>query len=333
MIEEFEVPRVYNEDLHAPLRHDKPKTKKAGMPIIIDADFLVYFCAFSCETKEFFIQTGEGMVPLHDVNGNLVPSFSGITKVRKWLADGGNELWTEEDFTVNELLLHEDDCRKKLDDKLSWIAEQAHSNDLRIYVDSDSDGGSYRYELATLAPYKEGRKPRPTYYNVARDHLLSKAGSGTTGNDEVDDMCAFYGRKYVGRVVTCSIDKDTYTYEGWHLHPTEPEKKGIHWVTQWEACYEFYRSLLTGDRTDNIKGITGTKACPGVGNAHKAVKALAECKTEAEMLEICCEVYSTHRVLDEMEWYQGVDWQDALVENANLLYLRRDGLNDKWRRL
>lgn len=106
-------------------------------------------------------------------------------------------------------------------------------------------------------------------------------------------------------------DKDLNQLPGHHYNPVTDER---YYVTEFEGLKSFYTQLLTGDRTDNIKGLDR------IGPV-KAAKILKDCKTEQEMLQAVTKAYA-----DKGESF------DRLVENGKLLWLRREP-GQTWRPL
>lgn len=176
---------------------------------------------------------------------------------------------------------------------------------------TSSDKSNFRYDLATIKPYKGNRQqPKPVHYEAVRDYLQRRWDAIVVHGEEADDRLAQFQydcmqRLYDGDAeqhdVTCiaTIDKDLDMVPGWHFNYTSKSK---YWVTEDEAMRNFYTQLLVGDKVDNIQGV------PGIGKA-KAAKAFASCDTEEELYEACLELYEGN-IHD-------------LMENANLLWMRR----------
>jgi len=115
------------------------------------------------------------------------------------------------------------------------------------------------------------------------------------------------------KTVIATVDKDLNNTPGWHFNWNKGE---LYWVSEEEATYNFYRQLLTGDRTDNIQGI------PGIG-PKKAEKILAECDSELSMYLAVWEAYGEY--MNTQGDYPEQDEVDAvLLENAYLLWMVRE---------
>lgn len=173
--------------------------------------------------------------------------------------------------------------------------------------------GNYRHDLATIQPYKGNRtQPKPQYLEAVREYMVYAWKAVVVDGREADDACGC--DQWASRdKSTCivSIDKDLKTIPGWHFNPVKEEHS---YVTLDEANKFFYTQLLTGDRTDNIRGVDGI-------GPKKAEKFLEGLRSEHDMYRKCLDVY-TGKYKDK-----GLEY---LLENAQLLYIQRKGEDDRW---
>jgi len=148
---------------------------------------------------------------------------------------------------------------------------------------------------------------------------------------EADDIVAEEARENIGQVIVASGDKDLLTVEGWHLNLGNI-KEGVHYVTALAACRNLYGQMLTGDKIDNIKGLSGGNDKKGWG-VIGAMKALSEYDNEYDMAKFVAKEYKSKYpdgVMSE-DGTTHLTWQDMLVETANLLFLRRyQDVRFKW---
>jgi len=159
---------------------------------------------------------------------------------------------------------------------------------------------NFRNEIAVTAPYKGNRtSAKPKHLELIRNYLVSAWDAKVSDNEEADDCIAIEHVANNYETIIASIDKDFMQLKGKHWNYVKKEMKE---VSEQEALINFYMQVLTGDRTDNIIGISG------IGPV-KAQRILAGCESAAEMYTACVEAYggSTERVL----------------ENGRLLHLRR----------
>ena len=166
----------------------------------------------------------------------------------------------------------------------------------RVYL---TGKGNFRNEYAVTAGYKANRKDKekPEHLAAIRQYLIDEWAAVVSVEEEADDLIAIAATADDDSLIV-SIDKDFDQVPGKHFNPN---KQSFYDVSVEDASRFLYEQILTGDRADNIIGIKG------VGPV-KAKKALADCTTEREMYDVCVEMY---------------DDEERVIENARLLYLRR----------
>ena len=151
--------------------------------------------------------------------------------------------------------------------------------------------------------YKANRTAtKPKHLQFLRDYLVeSWQGTVATGM-EADD---YLGINQHESSIICSIDKDLLQVPGKHYNFV---KKEFYEVDEETGLRSFYTQLLTGDTSDNIKGIAG------IGPV-KAKKALTGYFTEKGMFSVVREMYEND------EW---------LIMNGRCLHILRS-LDDDWK--
>lgn len=176
------------------------------------------------------------------------------------------------------------------------------SEKARIFLQG---GGNYRDRLASIQPYKGNRDPskRPTWYAEIREYLLEFCGAELVTGMETDDACGIEQWKHKDRS-TCivSIDKDLLMIPGHHYNFAKQE---FRYVTLAEANKNFWTQVLTGDTTDNIRGI------PKVG-IKTAEKLLANVDSWMDMAMVAKKAYADKGIAHEFH------------ENATLLWIQRE---------
>ena len=184
-----------------------------------------------------------------------------------------------------------------------WVTEIVYfalgCEDYKAWITGKTN---FRNEVAVTVPYKGNRKDmvKPKHYDALRHHL-TRLGAVITEGEEADDAVAIESCR--GNYWIVHQDKDLNQLPGHHYNPVTDER---YYVTEFEGLKNFYTQLLTGDRTDNIKGLDR------IGPV-KAEKILKDCKTEQELLQAVTKAYE-----DKGEPF------DRLVENGQLLWLRRE---------
>lgn len=124
--------------------------------------------------------------------------------------------------------------------------------------------GNYRFQV--YPEYKANRlkTPKPKYLQECRDFLVNVFGAKTSEGCEADDMLGIIqstSNELGIETIISSIDKDLLMIPGWHYIPEITRKGQI--VREAKRCYVspldglifFYTQLITGDPTDNIKGV------------------------------------------------------------------------------
>lgn len=171
-----------------------------------------------------------------------------------------------------------------------------------------SGSKNFRYELATLKPYKGNRKDRkPEHFLALRQYLQNNWGAEVTDGIEADDACTILHTEYLEKglePVTCSGDKDLLQQMGWNFNL---DKNRLKYITEFEADKNFYYQMLVGDSTDNIGGV------PSIG-PKKAAAILKDARDKVG-LETC--------VQQAYKSFCGPNWRDIMIENGRLLYLQR----------
>lgn len=166
--------------------------------------------------------------------------------------------------------------------------------------------GNFRNEVAKTLEYKGNRKDaeKPRYLQSVRDYLVNMYGAVVSEGEEADDLIAIEATKLGYDACIASVDKDFLQVPCWHYNIGKQEFVK---VDELEGLRFFYSQILTGDRVDSIQGLKGI-------GPKKADKILRDCGSEFELYSA---VYRTYeRVLKE-------DFEDFMLENAQLLWLRR----------
>lgn len=158
---------------------------------------------------------------------------------------------------------------------------------------------NFRNEIAVTQPYKGNRKDfvKPKHYDAIRNHLI-RLGAVVTEGQEADDAVAIEMTEFPDKYILVGQDKDLLQIPGEHYNPV---KKEFTTITPDIGLRNFYTQILTGDRTDHIKGVDK------IGPV-KAAKLLKDCKTELEMWDVCVEAHGS---------------VERALEDARLLWLRR----------
>jgi hypothetical protein len=215
-----------------------------------------------------------------------------------------------------------DDVEMMTEVMLKNILVNTSSTEYMLHISGPSN---YRIGLATIQEYKgnRDRSTRPLHYQYIKDYLIDKHPHIISDNCEADDTCSISlwdefkkarksKRKSSCEAILCSIDKDLLGTPGYHYNISSKE---IIWQTPSMANLHFAKQILTGDRVDNIPGLSvlsGNKLKVG---PVKSTKILEDCTDLKSYYEAICGVYE--------EWV-GENWHDKLQEVGSLLYMQRE---------
>lgn len=195
----------------------------------------------------------------------------------------------------------------RADKTLKDITSVTDADDVRLFLSGSSN---FRKEL--YPEYKANRikMVRPRWLESVREYLVLTWGAIVTDGYEADDAIgiAMGQCDAEGSAGVCvSIDKDLYQLPGLHYHFVDGTFRRVEIDEGWQ---NFYRQMLTGDRADNIPGITGI----GKVRAAKLTSGL----DESSLFECVKKLYNNN---------------ELFLRNARLLYVWRKPQDDFKRHL
>lgn len=262
------------------------------MKALIDGDIICYRAGFAVQKNSYFALTDEG---------DLLGSFTDKREADAYLEELGYGY-----LHKNEIVEPVSHALQAVKTSISGILETLKLNDYDIYL---TGKGNFREKLATIQPYKGNRDPshKPVHYEAIREFMVSHYLAIVVDEMEADDAMgiAQATASIAESTIIVSIDKDMDMIPGWHYNWVKGNK---YFVTESMALRNFYMQLLTGDPTDNIRGVQG------IGPA-KATKLLEGKESEESMYFACVEAYKGNLI--------------ELNENAQLLWIKRTPF-DMW---
>ena len=188
----------------------------------------------------------------------------------------------------------------KVEDAIDDIVFKTGVENFRVFLT-----GKDNFRKTIYPEYKAQRpKEKPYWLQKVRDHLVEVFKAEVCDGQEADDMLGIVQSTSPEPTIICTIDKDLLMIPGNHYNFVKDE---FATVTDEEGLRHFYMQCLTGDRSDNIKGI------PGVG-PKKAERVLAGCHTELDMFKAVRDAYSN---------------DEEFLMNARVLWIRRIS-NEDW---
>lgn len=157
----------------------------------------------------------------------------------------------------------------RVDKMMRDILEATKASTYKSFLSGDTN---FRNEINP--EYKANRKDivRPQYLNQCKEYLVTEWNSRVTDGYEADDALGF---NQTEDTIICTIDKDLMMIPGKHYNFVKGEFAD---VTEIEGLKAFYRQMLVGDTSDNIRGVSG------IGPV-KAAKAVNHLQTEVEMFK------------------------------------------------
>lgn len=182
-------------------------------------------------------------------------------------------------------------------------------------------GDIFRYKIASIKPYKEGRKSKPKNFRLVKQYLHDNYSTLSLDYLESDDLLAIAQLNSSTETVICSSDKDLNMVEGMRY---DIRKKKFLEISPEEAELNFYIQLLTGDSTDNIPGLKGF----GEITARKVLVGLSK----EERFPFIVNTYKDHIENERSSWcHKSMDYKKVIWEIGNLLWMRRDtGVDAYW---
>lgn len=257
-------------------------TTPKGRVAIIDADPLVYRIGFACQ-KTIHVKDGV--------------EYNNKTEMKKALGEDAIE--------DSKYILAEDKTHAfhSINLLLDTILEETNSDYFVLYL---TGSGNFRDDIAYTAVYKGNRSGlhKPLLYPAIREFLITRHSAIVVNGVEADDAVSILFTREKD-AVCCSTDKDLNQLPGKHF---DYSKSKYYVISKVEGMKNFYTQLLTGDPTDNIKGLYG------IGKK-KAEKILTACTTEEECFEVVMTKYE--------EYYGEEEGIKRLSENGALLWMLR----------
>lgn len=193
------------------------------------------------------------------------------------------------------------------------------ATDYKVFL-SDSSENNFRYKVNP--EYKAHRtQPKPVHYDAIKEYLITKHKAKIAHGMEADDYLSIeqIRANYLSGVlrqghptILCSIDKDMDMIPGHHYswpiyRKGEIVREGkIYTVTEEEGLRFFYKQMIVGDTSDNIRGIDGL--------GPKKTEKLFEGVPTEDLVEVVADKYKE-------QW--GDIWYEEMVKNSKLLWIKR----------
>lgn len=174
-----------------------------------------------------------------------------------------------------------EECIANCDSIIETINKAIGSTDFIGFL---TQGKCFRYKI--YPSYKANRKytQMPKYLNEVRQYMIDHYGFTSNPEYEADDLVISYKNQSKDDCIIVSPDKDILNTRGTHYNP---RKNQFVTTGKEEANVYFWKSMIIGDSTDNIKGIRGI----GPAGAEKVTKGHTVFSSlRAAVLDKYCEV-------------------------------------------
>jgi len=167
---------------------------------------------------------------------------------------------------------------QKLDEMMEGILEATKATKYRAFLTATNDLSNFRRRV--FPAYKANRigKPKPVHYAALRKHLEDEWNAEVVYGIEADDALGIH---QTPESVVISVDKDLLQIQGRHYNFV---KDLWYDITPEEGSRRFYAQMITGDASDNIKGV------PRKGEV-AAMKALDGINDDETMFGIVYDLY------------------------------------------
>lgn len=264
--------------------------------VLIDGDILVYSAGFSVQKT------------IHQVrrDGELIEEFPYMTDLMEWVSCRRPEYINSLSYDSRVEVEPKSHAYQNLNQMVNKILSLADTEFYRVYL---TGTGNFREEVATMHEYKGNRDKfhKPVYYQDLIKFLIEYHNAVIVEGIEADDALGIMQCGAREETWIATKDKDLRMIPGNHIDMNTWET--FH-VTPEAGIRFFYHQLLTGDPTDNIKGV------PGIGEI-RASRILTSISGQKELFL---------RVAEE---YKKVDWspltpKEAMLENGKLLWILRN---------
>jgi hypothetical protein len=292
------------------------------MRLLIDADPMIYACAFAAEEHTYHVVIDDG-------SGRPRSLFFGTGKEK--------QDWVKENKAAESPALIIDQFQQQDIKPLSYartnLNSQLHSIRKEVAKHWGQDEASldvhlilsgnenFREEYSTIRGYKANREGvrKPEHHGALREYMThnldARIVDGREADDEISILACEAAEDGIPHVVA-TIDKDLDQIPGLKY---DYLKKVFYEVHPEEARVLFWAQVLSGDATDNIPGV------PGIGKkiAERLVQEwMLESKSDEEIWQAVVEVFENGRRHAKCE-YSHMKPEDAALETARLIHLQQ----------
>lgn len=224
-------------------------------------------------------------------------------------------------------------ARRNVIEKLENAKRAGAAEETIILLTSQASHKGYRYAVARAKPYQGhrsgGRRPKNWHYlRQLLEAGLPGVRTEIAAEAEADDLFGrFSSQLGWDNVVIHTDDKDMRMVPGihvdWHSMRVTRVEPGT-WESRWDDLVFgrkwFWLQMLQGDTADNVPGLP---KCVVDGK----VKQCGPKTAEAILAKVDIEALAYATVEQQYRLFYGEAWPEAMLEQAVLLWMRRDPLS------
>ncbi len=137
----------------------------------------------------------------------------------------------------------------------SWLTITNSDKYVGYITDSKTN---FRIARAFTWPYKGQRsKEKPKWLKAMREYVVEEWGCQNVQGMEADDALTIAAEFFKSQGTECVIvteDKDLLQYPCLHYNPNKSNE--VFTITPEQGHYNLWHQVITGDRTDNIPGVS-----------------------------------------------------------------------------
>lgn len=139
------------------------------------------------------------------------------------------------------------DAVARCDNQIESIIGETNATHFSLYLT-----GSNNFRRKLSPTYKANRtQEKPQFLEDCRDFLIKNWKAVIATDCEADDLLGINQDEHS---IICSIDKDLLQVPGKHYNFIKKEFQEVSYL---EGMRAFYLQMITGDTSDNIKGVQG----------------------------------------------------------------------------
>ncbi|MCK9382911.1 MAG: hypothetical protein M0P95_17850 [Sulfuritalea sp.] len=273
----------------------------SGRQILVDADVLVYTCAFAAQKTRYNVQVTDTASPLCLDGTKQFPD----AKTRDaWMKEQG--LTKKQIVSTPEVeIFSQSVCVDVAKSRLHEIKAACGGGEMELFLTGE---GNFRNAYAVTKPYKDKRPPKPHNYDFVRQWFFDRKNCTNVSGIEADDAIGIRQTELAGEGIIATIDKDLNMIEGRHYNWGAPGQKPTRYKMGHRDCMLWFMAqCCAGDPTDNIPGI------PGIGT-DTALKELRKVESTATRWQIVKGLFEEH---------YGADGDAKLREFGILVWMQR----------